>query len=168
MSESLLPIPDACQTALQAIEADPLEPSPEALVHLRTCPTCREARVQWLALEDAPQVLAPAGYFQNLPERVLRKVPLRAKAPRRPHPFLWLAAGFLALTTSLAGFLAGRANRAPMVEASMPVTQPSEAREVVPVAPFHAEDEVLSQISTMSPEETAALAKRLDAEAKTP
>jgi len=168
MSERLPSLPDICQAALQAIEADPLELTREARLHLQGCPACREARVHWLAQEDAPQALAPSGYFQNLPQRVLRKLPVRASSPRRQHPILWLAAGLLIATATAGGFMAGRVNRTPMMEASLPAPQASEGREVVPVTPFRSEDDVLSQLSTLSPEETEALAKRLDAEAKKP
>jgi hypothetical protein len=161
MNDERLPLPDACSQALKQIQEDPLNLPDSALAHIQHCLACREARVHWLAQEDAPHALAAADYFDRLPERILRKVP--ARPSRRQHPILWIAAGILAAAASVGGFMAGRANRTPMVEASLPAPTSTDNREVLPAAPFHAGDDVLSQISTLSPEETAALAKRLEA-----
>lgn len=151
---------ERCQHALKAIEADPLDLPEEVLDHLRTCVACREARVHWLAQEEVPVALAPAGYFEHLPQRVLRKLPAR-RGPRH-HAFLWLAAAGLALALGVGGYLAGRAQRAPMVEASLDTT-PADLSELLPETPFDEGDEVLSQFSDLSPEEAEAVLQRLDA-----
>lgn len=163
MSDALIPLPEACRAALEAMQADPLELPDGVHQHLRACPACREARIHGLAQEEVPQALAPAGYFQALPQRILRKLPIRTDASRRRLPLLWAAAGLLVAAASLSGFLAGRANRTPMVEASLPAPAP-QVQEVVPSAPFHAGDDVLSDLSNLSPEETEALVKRLEAQ----
>jgi len=154
MNELLLP--ENCRMALEAIEAEPLDLPPEVQAHLHACPTCAEARVQWLAQEEVPHVLAPAGYFEHLPGRILRKVPARG---RRLHPLLWLAAGFLVVASSAGGFLAGRANRVPMVEASRTAI---EIRDVLPEEPFNENDDVVSQLSDLSPEEANEVLNRLN------
>ncbi len=159
MSERLLPIPEPCQHALKAIEADPLELPEEVLAHLRACPACSEARIHWLAQEEAPAVLAPAGYFEQLPQRVLRKLP--AKRARRPHAILWLAAAGLALAMGVGGYLVGRVQQAPLVEASLEAT-PADLNELLPDTPFAEEDDVLSQLSDLSPEEAEAVLQSLE------
>ena len=47
MTSSPQDFPESCQAALAAIEADPLDLPQSALGHLRVCPACAEARVQW-------------------------------------------------------------------------------------------------------------------------
>lgn len=155
----LLPVPEACQLALAAIEADPLTLPAEIQAHLRACPACREARVQWLAQEDTPAVLVPAGYFERLPQRVLRKLP--ARRPRH-RAILWLAAAGLALALGVGGYLVGRVQQTPLVEASLPRTSP-EAGELIPDMPFEEDADPLSQLSDLSPQDTEAVFQRLDA-----
>jgi hypothetical protein len=167
MNDERLSLPEICLQTMEQVQLDPLNLPDPALMHLRRCAACREARVHWLAQEDFPHALAPSDYFDHLPERILRKVP--ARPIRRQHPILWIAAGVLAAAASVAGFMAGRANRAPMVEASLPAPSTStEGREVLPVVPFHSDDDVLSQISTLTPEESADLAKRLGTKTQKP
>jgi len=163
MSETHLPLPEACQLAMNAIEADPLEVPSEIQAHLRICPACAEARVLWLAQEEAPQALAPTGYFQHLPGRVLRKLPSRRVTRRQHHPVLWSAAAVIALATGVGGFMAGRANRTPMVEASLPAPTVPDFQVTIPSAPYQNTDNVMSQLSTLTPVEAEALAKKLTA-----
>jgi len=163
MSEALLPIPNACGATLAAIERDPLTLPSEALAHLRRCPACAEARVQWLALEEAPHALAPAGYFDHLPTRIQRKLPVRAGLMGRPRKLLWAAAAALLMVgTGVGGFWLGKANKAPLVEATLP-RNPSEVQELIVDAPFQEDDDALSQFSTLSQEEAEAVIKQLEA-----
>ena len=155
---------ERCQQALNAIEADPLELPEEVLAHLRTCAACREARVHWLAQEEAPAVLAPAGYFEQLPGRVLRKLPSgRTKATHR-HPLLWLAAAGLALALGVGGYLVGRVQRAPVVEASLEKT-PADQGELLPENPLDDGEDVLTQLSDLSPKDAEAVLHRLESAA---
>jgi hypothetical protein len=161
MSERLLDIPESCQRALAAIEADPLDLPPGVRTHLRGCAACTEARVQWLAQEEAPAVLVPAGYFERLPDRVLRKLPTRRLGALRNHPWLWLAAAGLALALGVGGFLAGRVQRTPVAEASL--AKPSlDATELISDTPFKETDDVMSQFSSLSPQDAEAVIKRLE------
>ena len=152
---------ERCQQALNAIETDPLELSEEVLAHLRICSACSEARVHWLAQEETPAVLVPAGYFEHLPQRILRKLPARRPASSRHHPGLWLAAAGLALALGVGGYLAGRIQRAPLVEASLEKT-PTDLNEFLPEPPFDDGDDVLSQLSDLSPKDAEAVLQRLE------
>ena len=160
MSETLLNLPGACTEAQQAIESDPRDLSSDILAHLRACPACAEARVLWLSMEEDPQALAPAGYFDRLPGRILGKLPsTRRAAPRRTA---WLAAAAaLMLLTAGGSFWAGRINREPLVEASNPKT-PSDLKETQPDLPFHDRYEVIEQFQNLSPEEAQVLLKQLE------
>jgi len=163
MTEALLPVPDSCARALTAIQADALEPGPDTLLHLRTCRACAEARVAFLAQEEAPEALAPAGYFERLPGRVLGKLPARPALHRRLAPLTWAAAAALLMAIGAGAFLAGRANRAPLVEATLP--HPAEvvdAATSVSDTPFHDREEDAAQVQSLSPEELQALLKRLE------
>jgi len=163
MSEALLSIPKACQRALAAIEEDPLELPAEVLAHLRACPACSEARVQWLALEEAPLALTPAGYFDRLPDRVLRKLPTKPRLLKSHQKWLWAsAAAVLMGGVALGGFWLGHANRKPLVEASLPHT-PSEIQELIPDTPFQESEDAMSKLSNLSPEEAEAVLKRVEA-----
>lgn len=158
-----LAIPESCVLALNAVEANPLEPGPETEVHLRSCPACSEARVAFLAQEDAPEVLAPSGYFERLPRRLLGKLPGR---PQRralhpfAHPVLWSAAAALLLAVGAGAFWAGRANRTPLVEATLPRT-PSEVQEVPADAPFHDQEDAVSQLTALSQQDAEAVLRTL-------
>jgi len=142
-----------CTQALSAIEADPLNITPELHSHLRQCPACNEARVWYLAQEDYPTTTAPEGYFDQLHDRILRKLPAKKIAPLHQIPLaFWLAAAVLLLAVGTGGFIAGRVNRPPTLEAYADI----------PEAPFLDEDEALIQIQNLNPEELKALLKHLE------
>lgn len=159
MSEPLLPVSAPCAHALEAILADPLAPGPEAEAHMQTCRACSEARVAYLAQEDAPLVLAPAGYFERLPRRVLGKLP----APRlqtRNRRFFWGAAAALLLSVGATAFWVGRANRTPLVEAHLP--KPTiEVQEGLPDAPFQDQEDALTQLTALSQQDADAVMQTL-------
>jgi hypothetical protein len=159
MTEALLPIPEGCSATLEALLLDPLDPGLPAEAHLQTCLACAEARVAYLAQEDFPAVLAPAGYFERLPNRVQRKLPARPSLQHRIRPFTWAVAATLLLAVGAGAFWAGQANRTPLVEAALP--HPAELSEPADV-PFQDHEEEAAQLQTLSPEEMAALLKRLD------
>lgn len=158
------PLPEACAAAQAALERDALELSAADLAHVRACPACAEARVLWLAQEDAPATLTPAGYFERLPGRVAAKLPGRPKDGTL-RPWLWAAAGALLAAGLAGGYLAGRATRPPVVEASLPRTAP-EVHEDVPEAPFQEKDDVLSKVDELSPEQLKALMDKLNDQPK--
>lgn len=165
MNQTLQP-PQACAPVLAAIEADPLDPGPEAQAHLRTCRACAEARICYLAQEENPEVLAPAGYFERLPERILRKLPARPPLHRRFGPLAWTAAATVLMAVGVGAFFAGRANRTPLVEATLP--RPQDTAEVpASDTPFHDREEDAAQIQALSPDEMKALLKHLDQPAPT-
>ena len=164
MTRETLPLPEACQRTLTALEADPLNPGRDAQAHLRGCPACAEARVLFLAQEDAPDPLAPAGYFDRLPGRILGKLPVRQGLSRRLHGLGWAAAAVLLMAASAGAFWAGRANRTPLVEANLP--KPVDTVEItVPEEPFHDRDEEAAQLQTLSPSDMKALLQQMDAPA---
>ncbi len=152
---------EACAKALAEIEANPLDLTPGTATHVLVCPACSETRVAWLAQAEESAAQAPAGYFQWLPGRILAKLP---GTPRRarPHLALWaLAAGLLA-AVGVGGFLAGRANRAPMVEATLvPLAPAPDIRETLPDTPFQEGDEDLALLPNLSPEEAQRLMERV-------
>ena len=155
----------ACREALAAIEQDPLELPPAVAAHVARCPACAEARVQWLAMEDAPPALAPDAYFDQLPGRILGKLPARP-ASRGQHRWLWAMAAALLVAVGVGGFFLGRVNREPMVEATLApsVQDPAEA-QALPETPFHLGDDDMTQVRQLSPEAARDLIKRLDTEA---
>lgn len=157
-----LPLPEACSRTMEAVLKDPLNPGTPADTHMKTCGACSEARVAYLAQEEAPEALAPAGYFERLPERIQRKLPLRTPAHRWRQPLGWAAAAALLMAIGTASFWAGRANRTPLVEAALP--RPTEAVETTTSdTPFHNHEEDASQVQSLTPDEMKALLKRLDA-----
>lgn len=149
-----------CAQALEAIQLDPLQPGPDVLEHLRHCAPCAEARVMWLAMEDAPAVLAPAGYMDTLTERVVAKLP--APPVRRTRLLRqlgwWSAASFLVVAGGIGGYLAGRAGRAPMEEATLQRTE----TVTLPEAPFQDPDDAMGALPTMTAEESQTLLKHLE------
>ncbi len=163
MTEALLPLPDSCSRALDALQADPIEPGAETERHLRTCRACAEARVAFLAQEEAPEILAPAGYHERLPDRILAKLPARAPLHRRLAPLTWAAAAALLMAVSAGAFWAGRANRTPLMEAALPrPAEPVEAATSVSDTPFHDREEDAARVQSLSPDELKALLKQLD------
>ena len=148
----------ACLEALAAIERDPLDLPAAVEVHLRTCVACSEARVLWLAMEDAPPALAPAGYFDHLSGRVLRKLPARTSW-RGQRTLLWALAASMLLAVGAGGFWLGRANRQPVVEATL---APPSKDSTLPDTPFQEGDDEVSQLHQLSPEEAKALLDRLE------
>ena len=152
----------ACLEALAAIEADPLALPPQVEAHVKSCMACSETRVAWLAMEDSAPVPVPAGYFDHLPDRILMKLPAK---PRRGylHPTLWALAAGLLVAVGAGGFLLGRANRQPMVEANL-APAPQELPAALPETPFLENDDTMAQLHKMSPKEAKALIDRLDAQ----
>ena len=155
-------LPDGCLRHQEAILADPLAPGPEAEAHLRSCPACAEARVAFLAQEEAPLALTPAGYHERLPGRILRKLPARTPWSRRLSPAAWALAATLLLAVGAGAFWAGRAVRTPLVEASLPHT-PAEIQEVAPDAPFQEGEDAVTQLSNLTPDEAEAVIRSLAA-----
>jgi hypothetical protein len=178
MSGQFPPLPEACARTLARIEADPLDLPEEAAAHLATCPACAEARVAWLAQDDAEDLAeaawthAPAGYFERLPDRVLGKLPpVRRTRPvllaHRGHLALWALAATLLAAVAIGGFWAGRANRTPLVEATL-VQPPAETRETLPDAPFQEADDDYTHINELSPEQAHVLLERVRTPAQHP
>lgn len=162
--EMMIPLPEACARAMAALEADPLEPGSEAEAHVRSCPACAEAQVMLLAQEDASLPLAPAGYFEALPGRVLRKLPV-AKARRRLPPWLWAAAAALLMAAGLGGYLAGRTTAVPTIAPMAQQIQPADLGTQDRTLPFHDKDEDMAEVGGLSPSEMKDLVSTLNAEA---
>jgi hypothetical protein len=153
-------LPLTCQAALQALEANPLDPGTETDQHLRTCAPCAEARIMLLAQEDAPLPIVPASYFDRLPSRILGKLPANA-TPRRGSlpPAFWGAAAAILLVVGAGGFFAGRANP----EAGIIATKQPELQELPAEAPFHDRDEDILELQNLSEAEIKALLQKLPA-----
>ena len=114
--------------------------------------------MHWLAQEEAPVPLAPAGYFEQLPRRILRKLPSgRAKGSR--HTILWLAAAGLAWPWASAAIWRAGSSGPPWWK---PAWRPRDPVELVPDAPFDEGEDVLSQLSELSPEDAEAVLQRLE------
>jgi hypothetical protein len=158
-------IPEACQRALAEIEADPLELTAATAAHVAKCPACSETRIAWLAQEDA-EAVAPAGYFERLPGRILSKLPAGPRR-RRPHLALWGLAAALLLAVATGGFWVGRANRTPMVEATL--TPPAvETRDALPDTPFLEGEEDYAQLPNLSPEQAQMVIERVSSQEDRP
>jgi len=149
-----------CLEALAAIEVDPLDLPPEVEVHVKACAGCSEARVTWLAMEDAPAALAPAGYFDQLPGRVLRKLPSRPRAGNRQAALWALAAGLL-MAVGFGGFWLGRANRQPLVEATY-TPSAAELPAALPETPFMEGEDEVAQLRKLPPEKAATVLEGLE------
>jgi hypothetical protein len=157
-----LPIPEECSVAMDAVLADPLNPGPEAEAHMQTCRACFEIRVAYLAQEEFPEVLAPSGYFDRLPNRVLRKLPARPSLHGRLRPLAWATAAALLMAVGAGAFWVGRANRTPFVEATLPRQPDVIETTTMSDTPFHDRDEDAAQVQSLTPEEMKALLKHLD------
>ena len=144
------PIPEAGRATQAEIERDPLGLSPAGEAHVAVCRACAETRVAWLAQADA-SALAPAGYFESLPERILCKLPAGPRR-RRPHLALWAMAAALLLAVATGSFWAGRANRTPMVEATL-VPTAVDGHETLPDTPFQEGEDDFAQLTELSPEQ---------------
>ena len=175
MSGNVPAIPEPCARTLACIQADPLALPAEAEAHLRGCAACSEARVAWLAQEDGDAETwcqAPSGYFERLPDRILGKLPpARLQRPplaaHRGHLALWALAATLLAAVAIGGFWAGRANRAPLVEAN--VAQPAvDLRETLPDTPFREAEDDYAQISALSPDQARALVEKVSARPQHP
>ncbi len=154
MSELILP--PACEMAMKALEFNALEPGAEAEAHLRACAACREAQVLLLAQEEAPLPLVQAGYFERLPARVIGKLQTR-KTGFRPSTWWMAAAAVLSLAVGTGAFMAGRANRTPVVEAEARPVEPPPHIE----APFTDSQDELGKLQNMKPEEVRDLLNQL-------
>jgi hypothetical protein len=159
------PVADACGRTLAEIEADPLALSAAAEAHVRACVACAETRVAWLAQEET-SVQAPAGYFEELPGRILTKLPSGPRR-RRPHVALWAMAAALLASVGVGGFMAGRANRTPMVEATLVQPAP-ESHETMPDTPFKEAEDDYAQLPNLSPEEARRLIEQVQGQAPRP
>ena len=165
MIDALLPIPAACSLTLNAIQVDPLDSGAEAEAHMKLCRACAEARVAYFAQEESPEALAPTGYFDRLPDRVLRKLPTRRSLHHRLRPFAWAAAAVLLLAVGSGAFWVGRANRAPLLEANLPRTSP-EVLEILPDTPFQDNEDAVSEdaatkLTALSEEDANAVLRAL-------
>ena len=81
---------------------------------------------------------------------------------------VWAVAAALLMAVGAGAFWAGRANRTPLVEATLPRT-PSELQEVVPEAPFLDSEDAVSQLTALSQQDAEAVLWALrDRQAQTP
>ncbi|BDU73361.1 hypothetical protein [Mesoterricola silvestris] len=149
-----------CLEALAAIEADPLDLPAEVEAHVRGCSGCSEARVTWLALDDAPAALAPAGYFDQLPSRIVRKLPTRPRAGGG-HGALWALAAGLLMAVGAGGFWLGRANRQPLVEATY-TPAAAELPAALPETPFMEGEDEVAQLRKLTPEKADTVLEGLE------
>jgi len=154
-------LPEACLKTLDAIQTDPLNLEPWAEAHLRNCPGCREARVQWLAMEDAESPLVPAGYFDTLPDRVLRKLPGQPVKRLGTRPLLLAAAAALMVAAGIGGYFAGQATAPPPTVTASAPTIDTETLESLPEAPFQDPEDPINQLEGLSPEESRSVLKRM-------
>jgi hypothetical protein len=163
MTSLLHPPSGPCLTALAALEQDALDLPATVAAHLRVCPTCSEARVLLLALQDCPKVEVPGGYYEGLSFRILRKLPSRRAGLGRPAAF-WLAAAALLAALGLGGtgFFMGRAMRAPMVEAAQPKGF-ADAIDPQIETPFVETEDALTQLDQLSPQQAEEALQRLQA-----
>ena len=153
MKEHSSQLPTACVTALAQIMADPLDLPEATELHVLQCQGCAEARVVWLAQAEAPPALAPAGYFEALPGRVLAKLPPPSRRSAR-HAFFWAAAAAFLLLVGTGGFFLGQRGRTPVTEATL--TPPAQENdEILPDTPFQDGEED----ATLTPEELQKVLK---------
>lgn len=162
MKAQFPPVPEACLQALDRIEADPLDLDAATAAHVDRCPSCSETRIAWLAQQETDAV-APAGYFQRLPDRILAKLPA-ARRPQSRHYALWAMAAALLLAVATGGFWAGRANRTPMVEAALVQPAVETTRETLPDTPFQEGEDDYAQLPNLSPEQARMVIERVSQE----
>lgn len=156
MNERFLATPEACLRALDQIQADPLDLPGAVQAHVDQCPACAEAQVAWLTQEDSGLGLAPAGYFEQLPGRVLAKLPPRPRQARR-KPLWWAAAAALFLAVGTGGFLVGLKHRThAVIEATLAVPIP-ETYEILPDTPFLEGEAASDPLPSLSTEDLQPL-----------
>lgn len=165
MKGTFPPIPEACRLPLAEIEADPLNLTAATAAHVEACPACSETRIAWLAQEDA-EAQAPAGYFERLPDRILCKLPASPRR-RRPHVALWAMAAAFLLAVGTGGFWIGRANRAPMVEATL-VPASLDVHDPLPDTPFQEGEEDYAQLPNLSPEQARKIIEQVSTQDNRP
>lgn len=151
-----------CERALAAVQEDPLDLPAEVEAHLTTCSACREARIVLLAQEEASLPLAPAGYFERLPGRILGKLPAR-RPVRSLRPWMLGAAAALLLTVSGISFFAGRANRATPV-AKVEAAPAVDPKAIQGTLPFQDSQEDLGRLKELNADEMKALIEHLEKE----
>jgi hypothetical protein len=161
MTQGFPNVPESCAPVLAEIEDHPLDLSPAAEAHLRACPACAEARVAWLAQAEDAAALVPAGYFEQLPGRILAKLPAPRRRARQHYLALWgLAAGLLA-AVGVGGYLAGRANRTPMVEATLAAPAGEASHDALPDTPFQEGEDDYATLPDLTPEQAHQLVERV-------
>jgi hypothetical protein len=162
MKDQFPPIAETCRQALAEIEADPLDLTAVTGAHVDACRACSETRIAWLAQADA-EAQAPAGYFDRLPDRILSKLPAGPRR-RRPHLALWAMAAALLLVVGTGGFWVGRANRTPMVEATLAPPPVTDQRDPLPDTPFQEGEDDYAQLPNLSPEQARRVIERVSSE----
>jgi len=152
-------LPANCQNALRAIEVAPLNLPHDALEHISTCPSCSEARVMWLAQDDFDNPIAPMGYFDSLPTRLLKKLPIPSARFRLRAPLL-ISAASMTLIASAAGYWFGRQSQiTPVImEAVIP---PRDMQDFLQDPTSFSSIELFSQVQYLTREETNALMRDL-------
>jgi hypothetical protein len=160
-----LPTPEACALTMSAVLVDPLDSGPDAEAHMQICRACSEARIAYLAQEDAPQVLVPTGYFERLPGRILGKLPAPVRLSSHTKKYIWGLAASLLFAVSATTYWVGRANRMPLVEASLPRTS-AEIQEFLPDSPFQdredaVNDDAVTQLTALSEDDANAVIRTL-------
>jgi hypothetical protein len=162
-------LPPACQSALQAIENDPLNLPDSALEHLSACRPCHEARILWLAQQDFASQTTPAGYFCSLAGRILHKMP--PANPRHPMKTPILAAAALMMLVAAStgywaghhsGFARSQAMHSSTSEAVLEALLANDENEDYSQDPMSFSDlDIYSQISDLTPEETQEIMESL-------
>ncbi|MCL1908800.1 MAG: hypothetical protein FWG12_05470 [Holophagaceae bacterium] len=151
----------SCHAALQAIERSPLDLDSGSLKHISQCPMCSEARVMFLAQDDFDPCLAPAGYFDKLPSRVLQKLPV-APVRFRLRTMLLISAASMFFLTGLGGYWYGRQSHLSTIVLEAVIPIPKDLQD-----PFFQDYtsftsiELFSQVESMTPEETQKLMEGL-------
>ena len=154
-----LELPLDCQSALPAIEGDPLNPPQSVLEHISACPMCSEARVMWLAQEDFDYPTVPAGYFDHLPARVFQKLPAPSTRLRLRTPLLITAASIMFIAAA-SGYWFGRHSQLSpaILEAVMP---PRDIQDPLQDPTSFSSLELFALVPTLTSEETKALMEDL-------
>ena len=151
--------PVDCQKTLLAVEKNPLDLPAYAQSHVSACRACSEARVFWLALEDFEPSEAPVGYFENLPARIMHKMPAPPANFRMRNTILASAASLLLMAAG-GGYWFGRQDslRPIVMEALMP---PMEMQDFYQDPTSFSSIELYSQAPYLTQEEMDDLMNEL-------